>query len=207
MHTSIGHQCCDQLTAVKTGYPLTSIFYRIAGSGVDPLRWSVFEVICWQVTSFQMIAGSSFFNPYQICCVFVPHNFDLKLASDAKIQARKTVAFDFVHHGHALVTLYVQFLCSDCSKFDRWVHAENLCSILNLVYFDSWGWQSFVSTCDVFNFLFPLDVQNEIQLLSGVFCYSWLVCLLGFWLRNTSLVKVGNPISDGIVFVFTLLNA
>ena len=61
-----------------------------------------------------------------------------------------------------------------------------------------------MSTCDVFNSLFPLDVQNEIQLLSGVFCYSWLVCLLGFWLRNTSLVKVGNPISDGIVFVFHL---
>ena len=92
----------------------------------------------------------------------------------------------------------------DWSKFGRWVHAENLCSILNLVYFDSWSWQSFVSTCDVFNCLFPLDVQNEIQLLSGVFCYSWLVCLLGFWLRNTSLVKVGNPISDGIVFVFHL---
>ena len=47
-----------------------------------------------------------------------------------------------------------------------------------------------------------LNVQNEMQLLSRVFCYSWLVCLLGFWLRNTSLVKVGNPISDGIVFVF-----
>ena len=57
------------------------------------------------------------------------------------------------------------------------------------------------------NCLVPLDVQNEIQLLSGVLCYSWLVCLLGFWLRNTSLVKVGNPISDGIVFVFTLLDA
>ena len=40
--------------------------------------------------------------------------------------------------------------------------------------------------------------------ISGVFCYSWLVCLLGFWLRNTSLVKVGNPISDGIVFVLHL---
>ena len=25
MHTSLGHQCCDQLTAVKTEYPLTSI--------------------------------------------------------------------------------------------------------------------------------------------------------------------------------------
>ena len=100
---------------------------------------------------------------------------------------------------------YAQFLCSDWSKFDRWVHAENLC-IMKLVYFDSWSWQSLVSTCDVFNCLFPLDVQNEIQLLSRVFCYSWLVCLLGFWLRNTSLVKVGNPISNGIVFVFHLLD-
>ena len=106
-----------------------------------------------------------------------------------------------------MVTLYVQFLCSDGSKFDRWVHAQNSCSILNLVYFDSLNWQSFVSTCDVFSCLFPLDVQNKIQLLSGVFCYPWLVCLLGFWLRNASLVKVGNPISDGIVFVFTLLSA
>ena len=113
----------------------------------------------------------------------------------------------FLARGHALVTLYVQFLCSDWSKFDRWAHAQNLCSILNLVYFDSWSWQSFVSTCDVFNCLFPVDVQNEIQLLSGVFCYSWLACLLGFWLRNTSLFKVGNPISDCIVFVFTLLDA
>ena len=118
------------------------------------------------------------------------------------LQAGKTVAFDFSHHGHALVTLYVQFLCSDWSKFDRWVHAENLCSILNLVYFDSWSWQSFLSTCDVFNSLFPLDAQNEIQLLSGVFCYWWPV---GFgWEINKSLVKVGNPISDGIVFVFHL---
>ena len=103
-----------------------------------------------------------------------------------------------------MVTLYVQFSCSDWSNFDRWVHAENLCSIFKLVFFDSWGWQSFVSTCDVFNCFFPLEVQNEIQLLSRVFCYSWLVCLLGFWLRNASLVKVGNPISDGIVFVFHL---
>ena len=53
------------------------------------------------------------------------------------LQAGKTVAFDFSPHVHELVTFYVQFLCSDWSKFDRWVHAENLCSILNLVYFDS----------------------------------------------------------------------
>ena len=54
-------------------------------------------------------------------------------------------------------------------------------------------------------FFFHWDVQNEFSCyISGVFCYSWLVCLLGFWLRNTSLGKVGNPISDGIVFVLHL---
>ena len=123
-----------------------------------------------------------------------------KFSQFFKIQAEKT----FSYHGHVLVTLHVQFLCSDWLKFDRWVHAQNLCSILKVVYFDSWSWQSFESTCDVFNYLFPLDVQNEIQLLSRVFSYSWLVCLLGFWLRNASLVKADNPISDGIVFVFHL---
>ena len=67
-------------------------------------------------------------------------------ATYLKTQAGKT----FSYHGHALVTLYVQFLRSHWSKFDRWVYVENLCSILKLVYFDSWSWQSFVSTCDVF---------------------------------------------------------
>ena len=66
---------------------------------------------------------------------------------------------------------------------------------------DSWSWQSFVSSCDVLNCLFLLGVQNEIQLLSRLFCNSWLVCLLRFWLRNAPPVKViENPISDGIVF-------
>ena len=77
-------------------------------------------------------------------------------ASYLETEAGKT----FSCQGHALVTLYVEFLCSDWSKFDRWVHAENLCSILNLVYFDGWSWQSFVSTCDFFNCLFLLDVQT-----------------------------------------------
>ena len=113
-------------------------------------------------------------------------------------KAGKTIAFDVAHHSHVLVTLNVQFLCSDWSKLDRWVHAENLCSISNLVYFDSWSVQSFVSTCDVFNRSFHWMYKVKFS------CYSWLVCLLGFWLRNTSLVKAGNPISDGMVFVLRL---
>ena len=66
--------------------------------------------------------------------------------------------------GHALRPTFMLWLVkiwqvSSCGK---------LCSILKLVYFDSWSWQSFVSTCDVFNCLFPLNVQNEIQLLSSL---------------------------------------
>ena len=37
------------------------------------------------------------------------------------LQAGKTVAFDFAHYDHALVALFVEFLCCDWSKFDRWV--------------------------------------------------------------------------------------
>ena len=115
------------------------------------------------------------------------------------LQAGKTVAFDFSHHGHSLRPIFMLWLVkiwqvSSCGKFMQHLETCLLC----------WSWQSFVSTCDVFNCLFPLNVQNEIQLLSRVFCYSWLVCLLGFWLRNMSLFKVGNPISDDIVFVFYL---
>ena len=116
-------------------------------------------------------------------------NWPRKLKFSQFLQAEKTcqLLLTFLTKGLALITLYVQFLYSDWSKFDRWLHAENLCSISNLVFFDSWSWQSFVSTRDVFNCLFPVNVQSEIQLLSRAFCYSWLVCLLGFLLRNTSL--------------------
>ena len=70
------------------------------------------------------------------------------------------------------------------------------------LFTDSWSWQSFVSSCDVLNCLFLPGVQNEIQLLSRLFCNSWLVCLLRFMLTNAPVVNkvIGNPISDGIVF-------
>ena len=54
---------------------------------------------------------------------------------------------------------------------------------------DSWSWQSFVSSCDVLNCLFLLGVQNEIQLLSRLFCNSWLVCLLRFFWQMHRLSK------------------
>ena len=111
---------------------------------------------------------------------------------------------NYYYHGHALVTLYVQFLYSDWSKIDRWVHAENLCSIMTVVYFESWSWQSFVSTCDVFNCLFhwiykmKYSCYQESSVIHGWFVY-WV---FGWEMRRLS--KFGNPISDCIVFVFHL---
>ena len=54
---------------------------------------------------------------------------------------------------------------------------------------------SFLPSCNGFNCLFPLDVQNEIQLLPR---------MLDFWLRNAPLV--GNPISESIVSFKTELH-
>ena len=111
-----------------------------------------FEVIRWQVAIFQMIADSSLFimkyvvfmsqwpRAIKILISDWPRTGKFSLSFTNTTQAGKT----FSYHGHTFVTLYVQFLCSDWSKFDRWVHAEHLCSILKLVYFDSWSWQSFV---------------------------------------------------------------
>ena len=102
-----------------------------------------FEVIRWQGTDFHLIAGSSliFFKKIRMkYVVFMWRTIKILISNWSRtrkfsqlLQAGKTVAFDFSHHVHALVTFYVQFLCSDWSKFDRWVHAENLCSILKLV--------------------------------------------------------------------------
>ena len=119
------------------------------------------------------------------------------------VQAGQT----FSYHGHALVTLYVQFLYSDWSKFDGWVYVENLCSILKNVYFDSWSWQSFVSTRDVFLMSFSTGCTKWNTAAIKSLLLFMAVCLLGFWLRNTSLVKVGIRFRIASFSFFTLLDA
>ena len=107
---------------------------RIAGSGVDPSRSSVFlKLSADNLLVFKWSQAHVYFflNSYEICCVYVsiaPHYyaFDFKLTSDAKIQPvffKRQAGKTFSYHGHVLVTLHVQFLCSDWLKFDRWVHA------------------------------------------------------------------------------------
>ena len=58
----IAHQCCDQLTAVKTGHPVASITWPYRGLRCRSIEVEyLFEVIRWQVATFQMITGSNLF--------------------------------------------------------------------------------------------------------------------------------------------------
>ena len=121
-------------------------------------------------------------------------------ASFLKNAGEEDLSLQWSRVAHALCLMFILWLVkiwqvSSCGKFMQ--HYK-------VVFFDSWSWQRFVLTCDVFNCLFPLDVPNEIQLLLRVFCYSWLVCLPGFGWEMRRLSKFGNSISDGIVFVFHL---
>ena len=91
--------------------------------------------------------------------------------------------FDFSHQGHALISLYVQFLCSDWSRFDRWVNAENLCSM-------HLGLCQLVMFLTVF-FHWVCKVKFSCYQESSV-THGWFV----YWVFGFSLVKVGNPISE-----------
>ena len=104
----------------------------VSPAQVSTHRGGVFvEVIRWQFASFKWSQAQVYFFQWfiwnMLClCHYGPARlgfwFQTDLGSEnwasfLKIQAEKT----FSYQGHALVTLYVQFLCS--------VHAENLCSI------------------------------------------------------------------------------
>ena len=107
---------------------------RIAGSGVDPSRSSIFWSYPLTIYSFlndRRLTFTYFFKfiSNMLClCQYRPallrfwFQTDLRRKNSArlfKIQAGKT----FSNHGHVLVTFHVQLLCSDWLKFDRWVHA------------------------------------------------------------------------------------
>ena len=145
----------DQLTAVKSRYPLTNITWPYRGLRCRPIEVEcLFEVIRWQVI-WNMLCLCHY-SPSLLRFWFQTNLGRENSASYLEILAGKT----FSCQGHTVETLYVQFLCSDWSKFYTSVHADNLCIILNLVYFDGWSSQTFLSTCDVFNCLFLLDVQK-----------------------------------------------
>ena len=108
--------------------------YRLTVSraqvSIDPLSSSVFfEGIRWQVDNFQMIAGSSsiflkcIWNKACLWAALLKFWFRTDLRRENLtgfyMQGRQWLwLFSLSRVDHALL----QFLCSDRSKFDRWVH-------------------------------------------------------------------------------------
>ena len=158
---------------------------RIAGSGVDPSRSSIFfwSYPRWQVTSFQMIAGSSLivfyfiWNMFCFCAAQLKYWFktDLGCENPASYYRRGrqlllTLLTMVTRWSRSTSNFYAligqNWQVSSCGKFMQ--HLEScLLWQLKLTEFC-------VNLWCFFNCFFPLDAQNEIQLLSGVFCYSWL---------------------------------
>ena len=156
-----------------------------------------------------MIAGSSLFfkNSYERCCVYVTmalHYFAFKLTLDTKIQP---VILKYRWERPFLTK--VMCWSRSTSDFHALIGQNLTGEFVWKIYAASWNLLTLTADadrvlCRLFNCLFHLDIQNEIRRLSRVFTYSWPVCLLFFCLRDASLVKVGNWISDSIVFVFDL---
>ena len=158
--THIVHKCCDQLTAVKTGYPLTSITWPYRGLRCRTIEVEyLFEVIRWQFTSFQMIAGSTLiflihmkYVVFYMCRTIkiLISNWPRKLKfSQFFRQGRHASCFWLFatrsRVGHALRSIFMLWLVkiwqvSSCGKFMQ--HLET-CLLWQLKL-------SFVSTCDVF---------------------------------------------------------
>ena len=51
-----------------------------------------------------------------------------------------------------------------------------------------------MSSCDIFTFLFALDLQNEIPVLSTFLLFSLAGLFIGLWLRNAPLDKKKSEI-------------
>ena len=157
-----------------------------------------------------MIVGSSLFFPmihmkYVVFMPLWPRTVKILISNWSRMQKisqlfKTTGGEDLFFHGYALVTLCVQFLYSDWSKFDRWVHMENLCSILKVILL----WQlKLTDFCvNLWCFYWMYKMKYSYYQGSSVF-HGWFVyCVFGWEMHRLS--KLGNWISDGIVFVFHL---
>ena len=145
---------------------------------------------------FQMIVGSSLFFPkihmkYVVFMPLWPRTVKILISNwpwTQKISQlfKTTGGEDLFFHGYVLVMLrpiFVLWLVKiwQVSSYGKFMQHLESCFTLTA--------EADRLLCQLVMFL--LDVQNEIQLLSRVFCFPWLVCLLCFWLRNASLVKIG----------------
>ena len=122
-----------------------------------------FEVIRWQVATFQMIAGSSsiFFKCTwnKSCSWAAPKTFwfqtELRRENSTGFYMLLTFLTIVTRWSRSTSNFYALIGQNLTGEFMRKIYAAS-----GNLFTDSWSWQSFMSSCDVFNCLFVLDVHN-----------------------------------------------
>ena len=105
----IVHQCCDQLTAVKTGYLLTSttdpsrssIFLKLSADKLLVFKWSQAQVLCLCAAQLKFWLQTDLGRENSASC----------------LQAGKTVAFDFWRSTSNFYALIGQNLTGDAASW------------------------------------------------------------------------------------------
>ena len=170
MRKLIAHQCCYQLTAVKTRYPLTSITWPYRGLRCLPIQIEYFLkvsadkllVFKWSQAHFLKFIWNMLclchYGPALLTFLFQTDIGRENSASCLKIQAGKTDAFHFSHHGHAPRPIFMLWLVkiwqvSSCGKFMQHLGTCLLWQLrLTKFCVDPWCFQlSFSSWCTKWN--------------------------------------------------------
>ena len=156
-----------------------------------------FEVIRWQVATFQMIAGSS---SIFLKCIW---NKSCSWAALLKFWFRTDLGREnstgFYMQGRQSLLTFLTIVTRwsrSTSNFQALIGQNLTGEFMRKIYAasgnlltDGWSWQGFVSSCDVFNCLFLLDVPSEIELLTRLFCviHGWFVyCAFGWEMHRLS---------------------
>ena len=136
---------------------------------------------------FQMIVGSSSFFQWFIWNMLCLCHYDsalLRFWLQIDLGRENSAIFFKYRRGRTFLTMVTRWSRST-SNFYTLTGQKFTGEFMRKMYAASWNLFTLTAEADrilgdVFNCLFPLDVQNEIQVLSKVFCYSRLVCLLFF---------------------------
>ena len=114
--TNIAQKYCDQLTAVKTGYSLTSITWPYCGLGCRPVKLSADKLLVFKWSQAQVY----FFLIHMKYVVFICSRITILNSNWPRmrkfmqlLQAGKTVAFDFSPRprvGRALRPIFMLWL-------------------------------------------------------------------------------------------------
>ena len=137
---SCQNQCFNQLTVVKTGYPLTSITWPYRGLRCRPIEVKYFLklsadkllVFKWSQAQVQIHMKYVVFMCPTIKILI--SNWPRTRKFSQLLQAGETVTFDFSHHVHALRSIFMLWLVKiwQVSSFRKFMQHLESCLLWQL---------------------------------------------------------------------------